>query len=181
MVVMTSRMQDVAKKIGTFISHDPLKRKGSGSSESEPIPEGILAFRTITTMLAVIQEGTTFSDSKTSPSAEQRQELNILNSLSTVIVRDAEVVAVIVKDGSAERLEVIACTHLTGPEGKLTSSQPNTTTISEYFWKFLVTANPRQDKVLSDTPAPINVPTISDPKAPDLEGNDIWKYIEKKW
>ena len=152
-----------------------------GISSPEIIPEAILAFRTITTMLAVVQEGTTFSDSKKSPLPEQRQELEILNALSTVIVRDVEVVAVIVKDRSTEQLEVIACTHLAAPEKKLTTPQSNTTTISDYFWKFLVTANPRRDKVLSDTPAPTDVPTISDPKAPDLKGNDSWKYIEDHW
>ena len=158
----------------------PSKKKASSLRKKA---YGILAFRTITTMLAEVQDGTTFSDSKTALFAEQCQELKILNALSTVIVRDVEIAAVIVKDGSARQLEVIACTHLTSPEGKLTTSQPNTTTISEYFWKFLVTANPRRlgDKLLSDTPPPTKVPTISDPKAPDIKGNDIWKYIEDHW
>jgi hypothetical protein len=164
----------------SLITHDPYVLPEASSPEATP-SEGILAFRTITTMLALIQEGTTFSDSKGRPSTEQRRELKLLNALSTVIVRNVEISAVVVKpdDGSGQ-LEVIACTHLTSLGEQLTTSQP-TTRIGEYFWRFLATANPRHDKVLSDTPPPTNVPTISDPKAPDLKGNSIWKYVEDHW
>jgi hypothetical protein len=77
------------------------KKKGKSTKatlplNAEKVSEGILAFRTITTILAEVQDGTTFSDSKAP--TEQCRELEILNALSTVIVRDVEIVAVIVKD-----------------------------------------------------------------------------------
>ena len=53
--------------------------------------------------------------------------------------------------------------------------------IGEYIWRFLAMANPCQDNILSDTPPLTNVPTISGPKAPNLKGNDVWKYIEDHW
>jgi hypothetical protein len=80
----------------SLITRDPYVLPEASSPEATP-SEGILAFRTITTMLALIQEGTTFSDSKGRPSTEQRRELKLLNALSTVIARNVEISAVVVK------------------------------------------------------------------------------------
>lgn len=160
----------------------PLETPSPEATPSEATPsEAILAFRTITTMLALVQEGTSFSDSKGLHNVELRRELKLVNALSTVIVRDVEIAAVVVKpDNGSGQLEVIACTHLTSLGKELTTPQPNPS-INEYFWRFLATANPRKDEVLSVTPPPSSVPTISDPKAPDLKGKDMWKYIEDHW
>jgi hypothetical protein len=132
------------KTLGTKLSRHSLITRDVETSSWEATPsEGILAFRTITTMLALIQEGTTFSDSKGHHSKEQSLELEILNALSTVIVRDVEVVAVTAKHNNGSgQFEVIACADLTTgrPGERLATSQPNIS-ISEYLWSFLATVN----------------------------------------
>jgi hypothetical protein len=177
----TSPLVGAMKTIKKKLSNLKLPFIGTSSNTNNPSeattpPENILAFRTITTMLSHIQEGTTFSDSRCSVSKELGRELEILNALSTVIVRDVEIVAVTAKpDNGSGKLEVICtCTH---PVNQLTSPQTNT----GYLSRFFAIANPRRDEVLSLTPPPTNSPTISEPKAPDLKGTTLWQYIEDHW
>ena len=60
------------------------------------VKDGILAFRTITTILAKIQQKSSISNNTLSPNSDaERQELSILNAFATVTVMDDEKVAVV--------------------------------------------------------------------------------------
>ena len=92
--------------------------KKSPNSESNLKP-GILAFRTITTMLALIQCPT--ETTKIEPihvSKRDRKELRILDTLAALLVREYEKVAVMAKslEGSVGKsLQVISVVNLNNP------------------------------------------------------------------
>ena len=85
---------------------------------SEPIPstkaEDLLAFRTITTMLYFIQSTTGqlgHTATTTAPlgtNQEDHRSLRILDALSTVLVREHEVIAVVVKPCDGSDVQVLA-------------------------------------------------------------------------
>ena len=85
---------------------------------SEPSPstkaEDLLAFRTITTMLSFIQSTTGqlgCTANMTTPLGTDREDcrlLRILDALSTVLVREHEVIAVVVKPYDGSDIQVLA-------------------------------------------------------------------------
>ena len=77
-------------------------------SKKPPIPENILAFRTITTLLQAIQQHKPF---KFMQDVNSQPELRLCTAFSTVAVIDREVVAVVAKR-IPEILEVIVCTTI---------------------------------------------------------------------
>lgn len=74
----------------------------------------IHAFRTITTILAHIQQERPFAVSNEKRLEEDR-ELKISNALATLAIADHDAVAVVTKR-NPENLQVIACTQLSGDE-----------------------------------------------------------------
>ena len=78
------------------------------------IPQNILAFRTITTLLAKIQQERPIAYSNASDrrdiSPEKKQELKISNAFANLAVTNTDVVALVSKN-LGDRLEVIACSN----------------------------------------------------------------------
>jgi hypothetical protein len=80
--------------------------------------ELIHQFRTITTMLKVLREAPTISEGgamhveDTFISQEREQELQVLDALSTILVRNHETVAVVSQPGDRTGdYEIVACAH----------------------------------------------------------------------
>jgi hypothetical protein len=82
------------------------------NSNTPPVPEGILAFRSITRLTSIIQQGP-FSDlsDKKIPEEEDRRELRLSVAFSILAALEHEVVAVMSKP-IPHRLEVIVCSNL---------------------------------------------------------------------
>ena len=132
----------------------------SPSRSNDDIPRNILAFRTITTMLASIQQGRPFkfslNDSKLS--AAQQQELKISNALANLAIADHEVVAV--ATAHAEELSVIACSPSESND-KSPLSKPLLAPLSDSWLKFIISKNPRKDDKREDS---TDYPLIYDAK-----------------
>ena len=136
---------------------------------------GILAFRTITTILAKIQQKSSISNNKLSPNSDaERQELSILNAFATVTVMDDEKVAVVANrhpENLNGEFEILACQQL--------KDEATTSTLSGLS-RFLVNRNPRRDTVVSNT-----TPVLSDPKNPRLSSDSdqqkLIAYVHKRW
>jgi len=153
------------------------------------VPESILAFSTITTMLSCIRPTMTTND-PTSISIEQHRHLNALNALATILVTNTEAVAITTKPDKDGRFEIIACVH--------TAQLPEDSTIIQHLrglghqlWNFLVTWGfatiawlpfyPPKD--VSDLTTTEDVPTIVNPSPPSNLGNmpgisQLEKYID---
>jgi hypothetical protein len=138
-------MKKIRQKLSqTFLKQPKTSNRASEQPIANGIPELILAFRTITTMLSYIQRETPSSRAKPRPSdAAQRYELKILNALATLLVRENEVVAVVANPASHPgSIEVIVSPRSMGPSVPLTTFQPG---LGDYFRQFLTTINPRHD------------------------------------
>jgi hypothetical protein len=89
------------------------------SHHNDQIPESILAFRTITTMRALLQRssaGIRPVKVEDNEEVDERHALKVHSTLATLLVRNHEVVAVTSKPlepGSLE-MQVIACVNLNG-------------------------------------------------------------------
>lgn len=88
--------------------------EGDAATKDDPvlpiIPDNILAFRMITSMLSKIQQEMPFTvlDSKEdNTSREERYQLRLLNAFSVIAVLDYQVTAAVLKRHSNERQEVI--------------------------------------------------------------------------
>ena len=76
---------------------------------TDEIPESVLAFSTLTTILSYIRRPRTFSEDAPTKK-KHRAHLRVLNALATLLVRDVEDVAITAKVPSGyENLEAIAC------------------------------------------------------------------------
>ena len=159
-------------------------------SISNDIPRNILAFRTITTILSLIQQERPFKVSHSSATPEglskvDRQLLKILNAVSNLAVANYDVTAVTTKS-SPETLEVITCTtrhsKYEHPHTYMQSNSQNSTKISK-IWELIVTKNFRRDDTRSPTWE--SDPTIIDATAPaGLDPDDdeeLKKYLNKRW
>ena len=137
------------------------------------IPRNILAFRTITTMLARIQQERPF---KFSPedleiSAAQQQELKIANALANLAIADHDIVAVATVH-SAEELNVIACTHSESNDQSPPSPSQN---VVSRCWNFIFAKNPRRDEERDDESK--DCPVVVDAKALAGLDNDEAKLL----
>lgn len=152
------------------------------------IPENILAFRTITTILSKIQQTTSFKYTTVKPSSkEERQELRVLNALATIMVMNHEVVAVVTNQSDVPgKLEVVICRNLIKDREKLTgiiNPQPELQRFGE-FWQIFANKNPRKSE---DGPPALPRPkvTMVDPKVPSgLEGEgkeDLRNFVRNVW
>jgi hypothetical protein len=139
-------------------------------SHSNDIPRNILAFRTITTMLASIQQGRPFKisleDSEISP--DQQLQLKISNALANLAIANHEIVAVATAQ-RAEELSVFACS----PSESNDKSPPP----KPSRWKFIVTQNPRKDEKPQDSK---DYPLIYDAKVLAEKQKVLAVLAEKK-
>jgi hypothetical protein len=103
------------KKIKKWKSMLKLKVDDHEPEDDHDGAEAILAFRTITTMLSLIQSShTKITGGKDPPlTREQRNELRVLDALASVTVRRYEITAVVGKkyDGSGDNIQVLCCVN----------------------------------------------------------------------
>jgi hypothetical protein len=120
--------------------------KKRGIKKQDAKAEAIRAFRTITTMLSLLQ-----SDSRTVPTDDgsnvgsSRKELKILNALATVVIREYGVSAVVAEpyDQSGNIQVLASLTYHNRVERPLVIPQPSSSkNISDYLSKFLYVQNP---------------------------------------
>ena len=104
--ILTSSSANTGSSESTLnvLSHDAPSENG--------IPQSILAFRTITTLLQIIQQEQPFKIIEDEPklSDSDRRELKLLSAFSTVAVAHHEVVAVVAKQCPGT-VEVMACNY----------------------------------------------------------------------
>jgi len=145
------------------------KQPGSSESASDFKAEALLAFRTITTMLSLLQStvenDTPTSDDEPTDRANSRKTLSILNALAAIVTREHGVAAV-VSNVSLEDIEVvISVIHDREP---LTISQrPGRLGVmraAKELLRLVTAQNPRYDPLPSQAQA--RAPMItSDPEA----------------
>jgi hypothetical protein len=141
------------------------------------IPRDILGFRTITSMLALLGAPKIEIDDH----LQEPQGLHVLNSLATLLVRQHEIVAVVVDEESIpDTVNVIVC--LEGEDTLMFSPQ--------YVFpdSHIVTANPRdplgrgnsvQDSLthIGD----IREPILLEETKVDIQLSDPWPHISATW
>ena len=147
------------------------------SSDDASLKESIRAFRTITTVLATIQQRSSIptSDNLRPKSDPERHELSVLNALTTVLVRVNEVIAAVTsRQPGNEGPTIFACQQ----------SKNEPTTTSSSLPQFLINMNPRKDTVVSN-----NLLALSDPSNPNALWDDLdpetprklIEYVRKGW
>ena len=145
---------------------------GSGAkSESEAQAEAILAFRTITMMLSMIQSPTTEIRVEEIPKTDvERRQLRVLDALSAVAVRQHEIVAVMAKSYDGDGLQVLASVNNLDPTLDITQHKESRQGGGPLRLKWWITPNPRpkaknpKDKVDSLTRTTLNKSvTLVDP------------------
>jgi hypothetical protein len=151
------------------------------SHDPSSIPRNILAFRTITMMLAILKPKQTYSpdsdafgDTQHQVTAEARQQVRISDALAHLAIIRHEVVA-LATEYSPDGMTVVACpsTPDNPPE-----RQPKPEGYMDQVLGFLFTKNPRKD----DPPADpvVTYPKIISAKQPDDMGSQtLREYIEK--
>ena len=117
------------------------------------ISQSVLAFSTITTMLAQIKQVRTFRDN--CQHSRPHKVVRALNALATLLVREKEAVAVVGNPTSAQ-FEVIACAMASVPNGPSQNEADGGS------------ANPSKD--MSDALTPLSdVPALIDPTKPKFD------------
>lgn len=157
------------------------------SPSKDILPRNILAFRTISTFLGLIQQERPFkvSDSTTDLSQIDRRELKISNAVATLAVADNDITAVITKRW-ADTLEVITSTGPT-PHSDDDSEKPciesKSNNIFSRVWELMVNKNYRRDDpkppVCDRDPTIINA-TIPNGLEPD-DDEGLKDYLDKCW
>jgi hypothetical protein len=158
---------------------------------NDEIRTNILAFRTITKLLSLIQQEQSFQDPQVDPEVVplvplevQRQQLKIMNALSTVAVMDNEVIAAVNNSGlgtfdlDSNTLKLIACVECSPDQNPQTASSKS---LSSKIWDVICSRNYRFD---DPKPSPTNQPTITDTKvfAVNLADDDaIEQHVEEYW
>lgn len=119
---------------------------------STPVPDHILAFRTITSLLSKIQQAdaSQIIDDSKSPEKNslERQELKILSALASFLVMDNEVIAVATKrifdDTGKSSVEVIISTHA---DNSPLISPPQSSNLGGIV-RYLLSKNPRTEDTI---------------------------------
>lgn len=134
----------------------------------------LLAFRTIITMLALLQSPNTEPAKDTKPTSTekaQRNELRVLDALSAILVRQHEVAAVMAKPYDGDILQVLASViHSNHTEHLPSFAQPSAARDDQGVWNrvlhYLVAPNPRDQRVNNHKDSLTNwtdYPTITNP------------------
>jgi hypothetical protein len=121
------------------------------------IPEALSAFRTITTMLSLIQSVRDTTDNVSNADASDKLELTILDAFAALTIRHHGVVALTSKPHRSTTFEVLATAYL--KSGDLNLSQPSSTPSTSkrfWLWDIFLTQNPRD--------ACVKCPTVVDPE-----------------
>jgi hypothetical protein len=148
------------------------------TSNTPPVPEGILAFRSITRLTSIIQQGpfSDLSDEKT-PEKEDRRELRLSVAFSILAALEHEVVAVMSKP-MAGRLEVIVCSNLPHDKDQTFLRQLGNTIMDFEFTKNDRPTDPRHaDK--SEYPSIFY--TSPPPELKKSTWMELESYVNKLW
>jgi hypothetical protein len=132
-------------------------------STSTDIPRNILAFRTITKLLAKIQQEQSFqvsSKERLPLQSAERQELLLSNAFSTVANMDNDVVAVVTRHTSGQILDDATCTTENFINEEPLITPPPSTLVSQ-VWHLVVTRNYCWDEIKPATILPVD-PVIGD-------------------
>ncbi len=154
----------------------------SSISNDEEKTEALRAFRTITTMLSLIQPTSgndTTGDEKNSDTS--KKTLTILNPLSVIVSREHGVAAAVVgKDnGSGTTQVVVSITHFNHDKGPLIVPQQS---LKSLFTHFFVTQNPRYQMV--DGPIISNLETAVPKYLKDQDGEGeklLTTFLIREW
>jgi hypothetical protein len=102
-----------------FIGKPPKNATPSRTSKRN----GILAFRTITTMLALIQSPTeTTQIESVHLSKLQRKELRVLDALAALLVREYEIVVIMAEPYDGKSIQVISIVNLNNSKFAVTNA-----------------------------------------------------------
>ena len=149
------------------------------------IPKNVLAFRTITTLLARIQQEKPLEysniDTRAFSDANAR-ELRLSTAFANVANTEHDVIAIATNLSLDNKLEVIASTNRDNND-ELIDRLPSTSMISD-VWKLLFSSNPRSDDKNGHTRED-QIPYITHPVAPPgvIPGDPatLTNYIDNEW
>jgi len=154
-----------------------MDKLNSSDPQSNGIPRNILAFRTITTMLACIQQERPFKFSLNNSkiSGAQQRELKISNAFANLAVAKHDVVAVATVQ-SPDELNVVACSHSDSNDESPPSPSPSG--LSRYL-DFFFTKNPRDDE-LNDRLVVVDAQSHAAKSLAGLDGDEekLRVYVE---
>lgn len=120
---------------------DLLKPKKKPSIKAKSKRNGVLAFRTITTMLALIQSPTeTTQIEPVHLSKLQRKKLRVLDALAALLVREYEVVAIMEEPYDGKSIQVISIVNLNNAKSAV-SNHPQPTPWTIRWLTFLNSRN----------------------------------------
>lgn len=146
--------------LGVFKSlNDP-----NESPEQRTKAKDLLAFRTIITMLSHIQSPNIQSSTNTpiGTSGDDRRELRVLDALSTVLIRQHEIIAVVARPYDGSSLQVFA--SVVHPSNAEPLSQPGVDPGDQSFWdrvcNFTAAMNPRISKINNHSDSLINTTSL---------------------
>lgn len=149
------------------------------SESDKDLPRDILGFRTITSILALLGAPKVEIDDHVT--VKEPEGLNVLNSLATLLVRNHEIVAVVVDEESIPKkdtVNVIVCL-----EGKDTLTFGPQYVLPD---NHIATANPRDpDKNLMKDSLThignIEEPTLLEETKVDIQLSNPWPHISATW
>jgi hypothetical protein len=148
-------------------------------------PPNILAFRTITKLLSLIQQGRAIQVSEVKPQDGQRQQLKIMNALSTVAVMEHEIIAVVnnfnagMFDLTSNTLDLIACVESSNEEPPIA---PSSSSFSKWLWDVVGTQNSRYDDLQEDSTRPLAITDTKVLAGLQLDSDDAIKvYADEYW
>jgi len=126
---------DIFQRLSKSHSSDTLASKSgppsgapAGVASSEPNePNNLIAFRTITSLLSKIQQESQMSDKDVQMDdigLQKHMELKLLNALTTVLVMDHEVMAVVANHSYPKTVNILACTQSDAPIQQVRTKMP---------------------------------------------------------
>jgi len=158
-------------------------------ASSEPNEsDNLIAFHTITSLLSKIQQESQISDKDVQMDEiglQKHMELKLLNALTTVLVMDHEVMAVVANHSYPKTVDILACTQSDAPIQQVRTETPRSLGL---LWELLVSWNPRRGPDIHETsynaPVPY-IPKICTPAILDGLVSDDWnallRYIDQHW
>jgi hypothetical protein len=157
------QLKRIFKKVQAIDTSEMPPAKFSQSSDPTKTKD-LLAFRTITTMLSFIQSPSRRLPPDTgtiSTDRNDRRELKVLDALSTVLIREHEITAVVALPyNNGSNLQVFA--SVVHPSN---SANSNDRGLWGLFCNFTATLNSRASKIFSNTDSLLNetsLPLIGD-------------------
>jgi len=150
------------------------------AKRARQIPEALSAFRTITTMLSLIQSVRDTAGNVSNADSSDKPELTILDAFAALTIRHHGVVALTAKPDRSTDFQVLATADL--KSGDMNHSQPSSTpsqSKKRWPWEIHLTQNPRDRSV--------ERPTVVDPEAQIPKhlkdaGSDLLKsFLTYEW